>query len=128
VDFSSVGYGREKGNSQLAVVEETGLIGLAFYGVFLFTMFGEFFSSLWRLPPGETKLELALTAGLLAGLLAQSCFEAWWTSPGSVGSALFWTTAGVGFGLMRKASLVRPPVRTRYLARTALRSPVRYES
>ena len=127
-DFSSVGYGREKGNSQLAIVEETGLVGLALYAVVLFAMFGELFSCLWRLPPGETKLELALTTGLLAGLLAQSCFEAWWTSPGSAGSAIFWTTAGVGLGLVRQAELVRRPAGSRYFARNALRSSVRYES
>lgn len=127
VDFSAVGYGREKGNSQLAIVEEAGLVGLAFYAVVLIAIFGELFVCLWRFPPGEAKLELALTTGLLAGLVAQSCFEAWWTSPGSAGSAIFWTTAGVAFGLVRKAELVRRPVRARYLAPTALQPSVPYD-
>src|SRR5262249_8035860 len=37
--LTAVGYGREKGNSQLAIVEETGVIGFVFYLLLLLALF-----------------------------------------------------------------------------------------
>ncbi len=43
IDFggglTAVGYGREKGNSQLAIIEETGILGLSLYVMFLVLLF-----------------------------------------------------------------------------------------
>src|SRR5208283_3167499 len=37
--LTAVGYGREKGNSQLAIMEETGMVGLGLYVIFLVVLF-----------------------------------------------------------------------------------------
>ncbi len=97
-------YGREKGNTQLAIWEESGLIGLALYLLLIATMFQEFLSSFP--PPSQHKerVEYALIVGLVAGLLAQSVFEAWWTSPGSMESSMFWAAVGVASALASRHS------------------------
>lgn len=99
-NLTSNTYGREKGNSQLAVWEETGLVGLALYAALLVVMFQQFLSGLGRLTDPLSRAEAALLIGSLAGLFAQSVFEAWWVSPGSMESALFWSMAGVMSGLL----------------------------
>jgi hypothetical protein len=99
-DFSltSNTYGREKGNAQLAVWEETGLIGLALYAAFIIAMLAELSRGLANTADPETRIENSILIGLVAGLLMQSVFEAWWTSPGSVESSIFWATVGVALG------------------------------
>ena len=47
--FTVVGYGREKGNSQLAVWEETGIVGLILYALILTTILLGLGSSLLRI-------------------------------------------------------------------------------
>jgi len=49
----------------------------------------------------DAQVAATLTIGVLAGLVVQSLFEAWWTSPGSFGSMVFWSTAGVAIGILR---------------------------
>jgi O-antigen ligase len=100
--FTSVGYGREKGNSQLAIVEEIGWVGLAIYLALIGFIVANFVSNLRKISGFEARMEFALVNGLVFGLLMQSCFEAWWTSPGSVESVLFWSAVGVSFGLGRR--------------------------
>lgn len=92
---TTVGYGREKGNSQLAIVEETGLVGLLIYVAFQCALFFRLISRLRVLPPGHDKVLLGLLTGTLFGLTVQSFFEAWWCSPGSPESVYFWTLCGV---------------------------------
>jgi len=111
VDLSATGYGREKGNAQLAIAEEIGLVGLALYGFILLALVFEFGAGFRRIRDPDTRMQLALVSGLATGLLAQSCFEAWWTSPGSVESALFWSTVGVGIGLCRRSAVAQTVVR-----------------
>jgi len=95
-------YGREKGNSQLAVWEETGLVGVALYAIFLFALFQDLLTGLARAPDIEERVQLALLIGLIAGLLGQSVFEAWWTSPGSLESSVFWSAVGVATALANR--------------------------
>lgn len=103
--LTAVGYGREKGSSQLAIVEETGLVGAAFYAVLILSIFRELLGGLRRATDRDRRMELALICGLTVGMLFQSVFEAWWTAPGSLESAIFWSTVGVGSGLARRAAL-----------------------
>ncbi|MBI3675204.1 MAG: O-antigen ligase family protein [Proteobacteria bacterium] len=97
-------YGREKGNTVLAVMEETGVIGLAIYVAAILSIFTELFRGLRRCPDSEGRVELSLLIGFIAGLIVQSMFEAWWSSPGSVESALFWSALGVASGLAKRGA------------------------
>jgi O-antigen ligase len=92
-------YGREKGNAQLAVVEETGLVGLAFYIVLLIALFVPLIAAHRREKNTDAKVMFGIIIGALAGVTALSVFEAWWVAPGSPESAYFWSLAGVGLGL-----------------------------
>ena len=104
-------YGREKGNSQLAVWEETGLVGLALYVILLVAMFHELFRMLANTRNLDERVEIVLLTGLIVGLLLQSAFEAWWTSPGSAESAIFWSAIGVAMGMTQR-QLVSTQART----------------
>jgi hypothetical protein len=96
-------YGREKGTSQLAILEETGVVGLAIY----LALLGGLFRCLLRettLVEGAMRVQLLLLLGVAAGLVLQSVFEGWWTSPGSLQSILFWSAIGVAFGLRHRST------------------------
>jgi O-antigen ligase len=97
--LTAVGYGREKGNSQLAIVEETGVIGLVFYAFFLSALFSYLFRAFRGASDERAKVALGLVTGALLGMTFQSVFEAWWVAPGSPESAFFWAIAGLGLGL-----------------------------
>lgn len=97
--FSTFGYGREKGNSQLAIVEETGLAGLAIYVIMLLFLFFHLGQTWLRLPRGSDKVLVGVVTGTLLGMVVHSGFEAWWTAPASPESAYFWTLAGVALTL-----------------------------
>jgi len=125
--LTSVGYGREKGSSQLAVVEETGLVGAAFYALLIYSIFRELFGGLKRAPNRDSRMELALISGLAVGILFQSIFEAWWTAPGSLESAIFWSTVGVGSGLVRRAARARARSAIRRSGDWPLDAPVPYQ-
>ena len=56
----------------------------------------------------DESVEYALILGLIAGLIAQSVFEAWWTSPGSMESAIFWSALGVASALAQRQTAKRP--------------------
>lgn len=105
--LTSVGYGREKGNSQLAVLEEVGAIGAMFYVFLILSIISELIGGLRRAPNRDIRMEIALVTGLMFGLLLQSVFEGWWTSSGSVEAAIFWATVGVGSGLVRRGAQAR---------------------
>lgn len=98
--MTTSGYTRLKANSQLATIEETGLIGLAAYGIVLIQLFSALFAGLQRVDR-DLRVALSLVIGLLCGLVVHSIFEGWGTSPGSMETVLFWATAGVGGGLLR---------------------------
>lgn len=106
-DLTAVGYGREKGNSQLAVWEETGGVGFVLYVVLLWSLLRGLVKNAKSARTMEERMESNLLLGLAAGLLVQSIFEAWWTSPGSVEATYFWATIGVANGLSRVRSVSR---------------------
>jgi hypothetical protein len=101
--LSAVGYGREKGNTQLAVWEETGLVGLGLYALLVVAVILELGGGFSRLRDQEAKVKLGLLLGAIMGFLVQSCFEAWWVAPGSAESAYFWATLGAAYGTLRRA-------------------------
>ena len=95
-------YGREKGNSQLAIVEEIGLVGLFLYGLILLAIVRELLTGIKHAPDQNTKVAMSLLLGTVLGLLCQSVFEAWWTAPGSTESGVFWATVGTGVAFSRR--------------------------
>ncbi|HTQ98636.1 MAG TPA: hypothetical protein VMH83_01540, partial [Candidatus Acidoferrum sp.] len=97
--FTAVGYGREKGNSQLAIVEEVGLVGFGLYLIMMVTLFGRMLITAWQWPRCTEKQVLLTVTGILTGMTVQSFFEAWWVAPGSPEFVYFWTMAGIGLGL-----------------------------
>ena len=122
--LTSVGYGRETGNSQLAIIEEIGIVGLGFYALLLFSIIGQLIGGLRRTHDQERRLEIALVTGLVIGIVLQSGFEGWWTSPGSAESAIFWATVGVGSGLVRRRTRVRFEHRPSPLGLRTVRRPL----
>jgi len=112
-NLSSAGVGREKGNSQLAIWEETGLVGLIFYAALILNLLWLAVAASRRSSDRDIRIQLSLTRGLIVGLIAHSAFEAWWSSAGSLESANFWAVIGVHAGLLqfrreRRASEVAP--------------------
>jgi O-antigen ligase len=96
------GYGREKGNSQLAVWEETGLMGLALYALLIVAIFADLVSG-WRYArDSPSRVQLGLLIGVITGFLLHSCFEAWWGAPGAPEFAFFFSTLGVASGLSNR--------------------------
>ena len=94
-------YTREKSNAQLAMIEETGVIGLAMFVVFLLQSLGAVFAGTGDVQ-GRARTELLFLASLIAGLLIHSAFESWWTAPGSLETPVFWASVGVAAGLLRR--------------------------
>lgn len=103
--LTSFGYGREKGNSQLAIVEETGKAGFVIYLLSLVVLFRKLARTVARTPDRRHRAVLWLVIGALGGMLVGSVFEAWWVAPGSPESIHFWVLAGVGLGLCAHPAL-----------------------
>lgn len=102
--LSAVGYGREKGNSQLAIIEETGVIGLVFYLFVILSvsvLAGKAFIGS-HVP--QTRVAIGIAFGTWIGLHVQSVFEGWWGAPGSPESFYFWALTGVLLGLAAKVN------------------------
>ena len=91
-------YGREKGNSQLAILEETGVIGLLLSSFVTLLFFAYVFPYYMRFD-GDEKVMLGLVLGSICGLLAESFVEAWWDSLGPE-VICFWMLIGVVFGII----------------------------
>ena len=105
--LTAVGYGREKGNSQLAINEETGLIGLGIYLLSLFVLFKRLIGEQLRLKCSRAGVLLGIVTGTLFGMIMQSVFEAWWVAPGSPESLYFWTLTGVALGITSETKRAR---------------------
>lgn len=101
--FSANSYGREKGNSQLAVLEETGIVGFILYSSMIFIILKEFYAGYRAAKSSDLKVAISLVMGAVIGMIAQSIFEGWWVALGSADAVLFWTTIGVGMGLRTNA-------------------------
>jgi O-antigen ligase len=110
--FSALTYGREKGNSQLGIIEETGLVGFGMYLLLLFILFSRLIAARRHERNPDIKVALGLVIGALAGMTVMSCFEAWWGAPGSAEAAYFWSLAGVGLGLAQGSTFAAKTANT----------------
>ena len=100
--FSAVGYGREKGNSVLAILEETGLIGLVLVLLLLLHIFGMALKA-YRMSYGrEVRTLIGLSTGLWFGLVVHFNFEAWLVAPGSAESLFYWGYIGALYAMYRR--------------------------
>lgn len=91
---SSGQYGREQGNAQMAILEQTGLVGFGFYLALIMAVYGVFIRGMRRSPVNSDRIATGLIGGAITGLLVQSGLEAWWVAPGSAESAAFWMLLG----------------------------------
>ncbi|OGT32465.1 MAG: hypothetical protein A3C44_03445 [Gammaproteobacteria bacterium RIFCSPHIGHO2_02_FULL_39_13] len=92
-------YGREKGNSQLAIMEETGIIGLSLCFLLVISFYWHALKYYRHLKPVRKKVAMGLVLGMISGLLAESFVEAWWDSLGPE-VFCFWAFIGVIFGMI----------------------------
>ena len=122
---TAVGYGREKGNTQLAIVEETGIVGVGLYFILLFALFVPLVRAHLREKNPDIKVVLGIVIGALAGSTVMSVFEAWWVAPGSAESAYFWSLAGVGLGLTRSLAFAPRTSNPPPMAQGAIFRPAR---
>ncbi len=101
-ELTSVGFGREKGSSQLALLEEMGVVGLVLYGLLLGGIFLVlvFEGRRARRVEGATLLYYVMIGFVIASV-AHSTFEAWFTSPGSPEACVFWAVVGLGIGALQ---------------------------
>jgi O-antigen ligase len=111
-----VGYGREKGNSQLAIWEETGLVGLALFALLILMIISDLGSNIFKIKDAQRRVELGLSAGAIVGFTVHSVFEAWWGSPGAPEFAFFWSMVGGAYGIVRRTSFDRRRERARLKA------------
>jgi O-antigen ligase len=97
---------REKGNSVLAIVEETGVVGLSFYIALLVAVYLAF-RRLSRTMDPDQKLIANIAMGYFLAALIHGQFEAWFLSFGPDVS-VYWGTIGMALGGMtRKATYER---------------------
>jgi O-antigen ligase len=99
VGLTAVGYGREKGNSQLAIAEELGTVGLIIYGAMLLALFIPLLRAMMSTWDPRRRIACGIVLGSLVGILSQSLFEAWFVAPGAPESSFFWTLTGLALGL-----------------------------
>jgi hypothetical protein len=105
--LTAFGYGREKGNTQLAITEELGLIGLGLYGLLLASLFVHLASTSKQIQTRDDKVAFGIVTGAILGMTVNSVFEAWWVAPGSPESPYFWGLVGIALGLGRVATKTR---------------------
>lgn len=97
--FSSVGYGREKGSSPFAIIEETGVIGLVLVVLLLWRIFAAATLAFRLAKKQEDRTVVGMMTGLLVGMLLHANLEAWWVAPGSAESMFFWGFSGMAYAL-----------------------------
>lgn len=106
--FTTSGYSREKGNSAMAIVEETGLIGLVIVLQFALVVIISAMASCRSFPQNSLpRVALSTLTGFFIGMLVYSNFEAWWVAQGSAESVVFWGATGVLYGLILQSKSVR---------------------
>jgi hypothetical protein len=96
-------YGREQGNSQFAIIEQSGLIGFVIYLTLIASIGWSLVSGFSRSLVEEDRVAIGLMGGMIFGMLILSIFEAWWVAPGSVESASFWMLIGALVGSVKRA-------------------------
>ena len=97
--LTALAYGREKGNSQLAVLEEIGVVGFILYLGILSILLWKIVILYMTAPNLEFRVLIGLVAGAFFSRLVESFFEGWWVSPSSPENVYFWTLVGVIRGL-----------------------------
>ena len=105
--LTAFGYGREKGNTQLAIMEELGLIGLWLYGLLLVSLFGHLARTFKQFQTRDDKVAFGIVTGAILGMTVNSVFEAWWVAPGSPECSYFWGLVGIALGMGRVAAKTR---------------------
>lgn len=93
--LTSVGYGREKGSSPLAIIEETGIIGLVLVLNVLRVVIVQARRALRCSADRRTRSQVGILLGYFLGILVLSNFEAWFVAPGSPESLFFWAYTGM---------------------------------
>lgn len=99
LDQNNGAYGREKGNSQLAIMEETGIIGLVLYAIMLLSFIAYVIPYYLRMK-GSDKVAMGVVLGAIFGLLLESIVEGWWDSAAAPELIYFWTLVGVAHGMI----------------------------
>ena len=87
-------YIREKGNSTLALIEETGVIGLIFFIMPLIFVFIRRNDTRNQIPDDKNLFgikhpESSILIASLAAFILHAQFEAWWVGPGSIQLPMF---------------------------------------
>jgi hypothetical protein len=108
VSVSSGQYGREQGNAQMAIVEQTGFVGFGLYLVLIVAVFRMIIQVVRSASTSSDKIAVGLLGGTLVGLLVQSLLEAWWVAPGSAESGTFWMLLGALLATARRAQMDLP--------------------
>lgn len=101
--LTAEGYGREKGNSTLAIVEELGLIGLTLYTLMILSFFARLMAAAARQRNAALRTQLGLVIGTVFGMIVNSQFEAWFVAPAAPASPFFWSLTGCGLALAQIA-------------------------
>ena len=97
--LTTLGYGREKGNSQLTIIEETGIIGFSLYIILLGYLISRFIRLYIKAENHDQRVLIAILAGSFFGMLIQSVFEGWWYAAGGQECIYFWLLVGATRGL-----------------------------
>ena len=107
IEISSSHFGREKGNSTLAIVEEIGWVGLIAFALVLWTFCKRALGAIRLSQNREYKLISALILGTALALLTNAQFEAWFLAPGSAAAPVFWLFLGLGLGFRARIDRIR---------------------
>ncbi len=86
---------REKGNSTLALIEESGLIGLVLFMFPIIYLLFKLKIKNEQLKIGSEHYSLLILNSSLAAMLLHAQFEAWWVGVGSVQLPLFFIYLGI---------------------------------
>ncbi len=92
-------YGREKGNSQLAILEETGIVGGILYCLLLLCLTIRLIYLFSKIRDPHQRILIGIIIGTFFGMIIESLFENWWGSAGSQETIYFWILVGVARGL-----------------------------
>ncbi len=105
---STLGYGREKGNTQLGIVEELGIVGLLLYLASTVALFSATRRAAVQAGSSTGASVLRMVIAALVGITLHSVFEAWYNAPGAMESMYYWVLAGVAMGLATDPRLCLP--------------------
>ena len=97
--LSAVGYGREKGSSALAIIEEVGVAGLVLVLLIVVHVFRRALKAYRKARTQKVRSIMGLLTGLLFGMVLHANIEAWFVAPGSAESILFWGVLGAFYAL-----------------------------